>query len=98
METKINDDTVRGKLGRKERKKTLTTFFFIICTVNRYNIIRLEGPCMRLKQKQYNRSPLITEINHSKNYEKIAHQSPKFYEKDDFQSVTISKTLLIALQ
>ena len=97
METKINDDTVRGKLGRKKKKKTLTTVFFI-CTVNRYNIIWLEGPCMRLKQKQYNRSPLTMEINYCKNYEKIARQSPKFYEKDDFQSVTISKTLSIPLQ
>lgn len=84
METKINDDTVRGKLGRKERKKNSYNFFFLLF--------------VRLTDKQYNRSPLITEINYSKNYEKIAHQSPKFYEKDDFQSVTISKTLLIALQ
>lgn len=53
---------------------------------------------MRLKQKQYNRSPLTTESNYCKNYEKMARQSPKFYEKDDFQSVTISKTLSIALQ
>lgn len=51
---------------------------------------------MRLKQKQYNRSPLTTESNYCKNYEKMARQSPKFYEKD--QSVTISKTLSIALQ
>lgn len=28
----------------------------------------------------------------------MARQSPKFYEKEDFQSVTISKTLSIARQ
>lgn len=53
---------------------------------------------MRLKQKQYNRSPLTTESNYCKNYEKMARQSPKFYEKVDFQSVTISKTLSIVFQ